>query len=140
MQKKAKFAQVSIEYLIVVGFVTFVIITILGIAFFYSGAIKDRIKTTQINNFANKIISTSESIFYYGKPSKATISVYLPDNVKDINITDNNLYITFQTSSGPNKIAFSSKVPISGTLSSGQGLKKIQIEAQDNYVNISMSN
>lgn len=136
MPRKAKLAQASTEYLIIVGFVTFIIIVILGIAFFYSGGIKDQIKTTQINNFANKIISTAESVFYYGEPSKATVSVYLPDNIKQISLTEDNLIITFQTSSGLNVVAFSSKVKMEGAISISQGLKKIEIIAEEDKVAI----
>lgn len=133
---RRKRGQVSTEYLIIIGFVTFFIISMVGIAFFYSNTIKDRIKVTQINNFANKIISSSESVFYAGKPSKATIFVYLPDNVKKIEIAGD-LIFEFQTSSGTNKVAFSSKVPLSGTLTTSPGLKKIQMEAEEDYVIIS---
>lgn len=132
-----KRAQVSIEYLIIVGFVVAVLIGIISLAFFYSGTIKDRIKMTQINNFANKIISTSESVFYAGEPSKATISVYLPENVKEIEIIENSLVLTFQASSGLNKISFSSQVPISGSININPGLKKIQAVAEETQVVIS---
>lgn len=142
MQKKIKFAQVSIEYLIVVGFVTFVLISILGIAFFYSGIVRDKIKENQINSFANKVISTSESVFYSGAPSKATITAYLPDNVKDISIAEDaggyTLFINFSSGSGLNKRGFSSKVHIeensTSPISHSQGLKKIEITAQSDKV------
>ena len=137
---KIKKSQVSIEYLIIIGFVTFTIIGILAIAFFYSGAIKDKIKTVHIGNYANKIVSTSESVFYAGKPSKATITTYLPDGIKSIEISGNELVITFQTSSGTNKITYLSNVPLSqgaGALSTTQGLKKIEITAQSDWAEIS---
>jgi len=134
---KKKRAQVSVEYLIIVGFVVAVLIGIISLAFFYSGTIKDRIKMTQINNFVNKIISTSESVFYAGEPSKATISVYLPEGVKEIEIIENSLVLTFQASSGLNKVSFSSQVPISGAIDSNSGLKKIQAVAEETQVVIS---
>lgn len=134
---KFKKAQAGIEYLIVVGFVTFIVIGILGIAFFYSNSVRDKIKTTQLSNFANKLISTCESVFYAGEPSKATITAYLPENVDSIEILDNELIFTYQTSTGVNKISFSSNVPISGTLGSSSGLRRIQVLAQQNQVVIS---
>lgn len=131
--KKTKLAQISTEYLIIVGFVTFVVIGILAVAFFYSGMIKDKLKITQVNNYANKIISTAESVFYHGEPSKATISAYLPDNIKDIEILDNSLVISIQLSSGLNRIAFSSNVPIvenvAAPLTHYQGTKNIEVVA-----------
>jgi len=128
-----KSGQVGMEYLVIVGFVTFIVIGILGIAFFYSASIKDRMKAGDIGNFANKITSTAESVFYAGSPSKATISAYLPDNVREIEITGNELIIDFQTSSGINTISFSSDVPMvensSSLLQVSSGIKKIVIVA-----------
>ncbi len=135
---KVKKSQISIEYLIIIGFVTFILISILGVAFYYSGGIKDKIRVVQLNNFANKIISTSESVYYYGRPSKATISVYLPENVREITISENNLFITSQTSSGLEKTSFTSKVPIEGTLSINSGIKKIEIVAEEDKATIGL--
>jgi len=131
---KRKRAQVSIEYLIVIGFVTFVVIGILGIAFFYSNSMSDRIRMTQINSFATKIISSSESVYYAGEPSKATVEAYLPENVEQINISENSLIFTVQTSSGENIIAFSSKVPISGSMESFSGTDRFELSALPDHV------
>jgi len=134
-----KRGQVSFEYLIIMGFVTFIIVGILSMAFFYSNNVKDRIKINQITNYANKIVSTSESIFYAGYPSKATITVYLPENVisVDVNSAEDSIIIAIQTSSGVAKTSFSSNVPISGVLETNTGLNKIQIEAGATEVVIS---
>lgn len=130
-------SQVSMEYIIIMGFVTFVLIGIVGIALIYSNSIKDRIRIVQVYNCADKIISTSESIFYMGHPSKATISCYFPENVKQVEILENSVFITVQTSSGLSKMAFFSNVPISGNINPNQGIKNIQIEAGVNETIIS---
>ena len=135
MHKKK--GQIGIEYLIIIGFVTFVILGIMGVAFFYSGNINDRIRLSQINTFANKVISASESVFYSGTPSKSTISAYLPDGVNEVEIIDNSIVFTVQTSSGINRVSFSSNVPISGAITSSPGLKKLQIVAEQDIVVIS---
>lgn len=133
----ARKAQISMEYLIIVGFVTFIILGILAIALIYSGTIKDRIKLTQITDFANKVTSTADFIYYTGSPSKATVTSYFPKGIESIEITDNSLVFTFQTVTGLNKIGFSSKVPITGTITNNPGIKKIQILAQTSGVLIS---
>ncbi|MCH7568388.1 MAG: hypothetical protein IIA87_03120 [Nanoarchaeota archaeon] len=129
-----KRGQISVEYLIVVGFVTFLIVGILGVAFFYASGIRDEIKINQLNNFANKIISSSESVFYAGSPSKVTINAYLPAGVKVIEITSSELIFDIEISSGLNRISFSSNVPLDDTqgssLSVSEGLKRIEIAAQ----------
>jgi len=142
MEKKRKMeskAQIGIEYMIIAGFVTFIVIVILGLALAYGGSVKDSIRINHVNNYANKILSTSESVFYSGDPSKATISAYLPEGVSSVELIGEDIIITIQTNSGINKIAYSSSVPIflSTNLTSDIGLKKIEITAGEDgaYLN-----
>jgi hypothetical protein len=131
---RCKKAQVGVEYLIIIGLVTFVVSGILLMAFYYSNTSQDTLKVNQLESFGNKIISSAETVFYYGSPAKSTINVYLPEGVSSIEIIDNNLVIGLQTNSGLTKRAFTSKVPISGSLSIGYGLKKIKLEATESGV------
>ncbi len=132
-------SQASIEYLFVIAFVSVIVIAILGIAIIYSSGIKDRIKILQMNECANKLISASESVFYNGKPAKATVSCYLPESIKSIDIAENSLIIGIQLSSGVTRTAFSSKVPIQGNLSAFSGTRNIQISAEENFSSLSMA-
>ena len=136
MNKKS---QAGIEYLIIIGFVTFIVITILGIALYYSSGIKDRIKIIQMSSCANEIISSAESVFYQGNPSKATILCYLPENINQIDIIENSLIFTYQSGSGISKTSFSSKVPISGSLPAFFGTRKIKIFAEEGSASISLA-
>ena len=138
-----KKAQSSMEFLILMGFLTFVIITIVGTGFYYSTTINDRVRSSEISNYANKITSTSEMVFYSGEPSKSTISAYLPDGISNIEIIEDNLVITYSISSGQNKIAYKSMVPIiedfANQLSTVSGVKSIEITANETHAVISQN-
>ena len=138
-----KKAQSSMEFLILMGFLTFVIIGILSVGYYYSNTINDRMKSSQINNFANKIISTAEIVFYAGEPFKLTISAYLPEGIEEIRIIDNDLIITYSLTTGRNVISFSSEVPmienVSAELSSTSGIKNIIIIADANQAIVSQN-
>lgn len=138
MNKKA---QTSMEFLILMGFLTFVIVGIVGVGFYYSSTINDRIKSSQVANFGNKIASSSELVFYSGEPSKSTISAYLPDGVVDIQIIENSIVISHHLSSGVNKISFQSDIPmeenLSAKLSIFSGIKKIVIVANATHAVVS---
>ena len=138
----SKRSQISFEYLIIMGFVTFVIIGIMAVALFYSGGIKDRIKMTQMTNCANKIISSAESAFYAGKPSKATITCYIPEGIVNIEIDNEmELIFTIQTSTGKSATSFASNVRLVNVSSMAElaspGSRKIMLEAQNEWVDIS---
>jgi hypothetical protein len=116
------------------GFVTFILVGLLSFAYFYGSSVQDRIRMTQALNYGNKIISTAESVFYAGEPSKATIEVYLPDGVKEVQISGNEVAVSVRTSTGLNKLVFTSKVPLVGSLQSSQGIKKVELTADSESV------
>ncbi len=140
---KNKSAQSSMELLILMGFLTSVVIGILGVGYFYSNTINDRIKSTEVNNFATKIISTSESVFYSGAPSKSTISASLPENVQNVTIKNNMITIAYRLTSGQNVVSYSSNVPITENISAKitpiSGIKNIVIVANQTNAIISQT-
>lgn len=131
-----KNAQIGMEYLMIMGFLTFILLSTLGIAMYHNNTIRDMISSRQVESMATKIVSAAESVFYAGEPSKVTIVSFIPKGISEINITDNTIFITFQSSSGTNKVSFPSNVPITGTLSIVSGLRNIIIEATSSSVTI----
>ncbi len=126
---KAKVGQISTEYLIVVGFITFFVITLLGVALFYASQVEDSMRASQVEQFAKKVISSAEAVHYAGEPSKSTVSAYLPSGVTGIVILDGEIVFNLSLSSGLNIISFESKVPIEGNISSTEGVKTIEVVA-----------
>lgn len=131
MKKKG---QVGIEYMIIVGFVSFAVIAILLLAFFYSGQIKDSIKLNQAENFAEQLIGSAESVFFAGEPSKTTISLYLPENVDSIVITNDYVTITMRLSTGQNIRSYDTRVPLQGSITTSEGIKKLTLTATETNV------
>lgn len=125
--------------MIIVGFVTFAIMLVLALAFFYSDQIKDMIRLNQVDNFAIQLVNSAESTFFSGEPSKTTVRLYLPEGVKDIVVdsVENSIVITVRTSSGDNVVEYKSRVPIQGTISITQGTKKLSLTATSSYLDIS---
>jgi len=137
IQTTEKRGQISMEYMIVAGFVIFIVLGILGVALFYSNSIKDGITIYNLNNFGQKVSSSAESVFYAGYPSQATITAYLPEGIQSLSIQENSIVAHINTSSGESIIAYSSEVPISGTLSATGGIKTIKLSAGTDQVTIS---
>jgi len=132
-----KKGQVGVEYLIMMGFITLAISGTLLLSEFYIGASQTTIRTNQVESFANKVIESSESVYYSGEPSKTTLDVFLPENVNNITIKNKNLIIEYTTSSGDSIRAFESNVPLNGSIETGRGIKKLKIEAKKDFVKIS---
>ena len=134
--KNLKKGQISIEYLILAGFVAFLIIAVLGVALLYVDKIRDTMRFNELQNFANKVISSSENVYYSGEPSKITFNAYLPAGIRNMEIIGNELVFNVSTSSGEARISFRSNVPIevSGSLGFSEGLKILQVEASQDKV------
>ena len=130
--------QISFEYLIVVSFVVFIVLIILSVALYYITNSRDQIKINQLVTFSNKVISSAESVYYAGEPSKITITAYLPEGVQSIQIQENSLFFEILTSTGSTAIAFPSNVPLDTTLdiTFSEGLKRLTISADANVVHI----
>jgi uncharacterized protein (UPF0333 family) len=133
---KVKKGQISVEYIIIVGFVTFVLISLLLIAYSYSNLSGNQMRYIQTEAYAKKIISSAETVYYSGSPSKATITVYVPAGVSKIELIDNQIVLSVDSQTGTMRTAYSSNVPIIGNFSSSPGIKKIKLEAISNYVRI----
>ena len=132
-----KKAQISMEYLIMVSFVVFIVLSLLGLALFYSSEITDTIKSSQVERFANELTDSAESVYYSGEPSKLTITGFVPAGVNSIEIKEKEIIFNISTSSGVNLRSFSSNVPLTGALSPTEGMKKIKITAESDKVVIS---
>ena len=131
--------QVGIEYMIVIGFVTLAIMSVLTLAYFYSDEIKTNIKLNQVESFATQLIAKSESVFWAGEPSKNTIELYLPENVVSIVLSVDGVLITTKVGAVENVRLFESDVPLSGTIPITPGLKRISLEAQETQTLITVN-
>jgi len=131
---KGEKAQASIEYMIIIAFVTFAIMSVLGLAIFYSGQVKDDIKLNQIENFAIQLINSAESVFFAGEPSKTTVRLSLPSGVSSVNISDEGLFFVVDVSGGQIKRLFESKVPLVGSFDINEGSKSITLTANETHV------
>jgi len=134
---KRKKAQAGVEYMIILGFITFAITLVLVLAISYSGNIKDRVKLNQAENFATQLVNSAESVFFAGEPSKTTVRLYLPEGIQNIEIISDYLVITMKVSTGENKRAYKSRVPIQGNIAIGEGIRKLSLEAKEDYVLVS---
>jgi hypothetical protein len=150
-----KRGQISFEYLMIMGFVVFIIMVLLGIALSYSTSISDRLKVVQIENFAKKIVASSETVFYAGSPSRSTILVDLPEGVKNITVPEpldangygTGILIRYNTAGGLTTSFYESNVPIKiiangcdvgvgNNLCPHKGTRNIVLQAEDEGVDI----
>lgn len=135
--KKNKKAQISMEYIAIVGFVMAVTIPMILIYHNYSGQTRDEIISNQVSQIAKKLVDSAESVYYLGEPSKNTLKVYFPNNIQQITIGNKELVFRIRTRNGLDDIVVVSHVELNGSLSVSSGIHHIKLESKGDYVLIS---
>ena len=132
-----KRGQVSIEYLIVIGFAFFITVPLAIMLFSQSELSKNQINMDEARQTARRIVEESERIYYYGAPSMTTLKVYMPEHMITANVAPRAINFQIQTAGGINDVTEISTVNLTGSLSANSGLHIIRLEVVQGAVNLS---
>jgi len=129
-------SQVSVEYMLVMGFAALMTLPLLLIYYSYSSGASDSVATSQSLQIARKIVDASESVYYLGKPSQTTLKLSFPDKIQSIDLSNKEITMKIKTVNGVTDIIQVSSVNISGNLPTSQGIHIITVKAEEGYVQI----
>ena len=129
-------SQVSVEYMFVMGFAALMTLPLLIIYYTYSSDSANSVATSQALQIARKIVDSSESVYYLGKPSQTTLKLSFPDRIQSINLSNKEVVFKIKTTKGIAEIVQVADVNMSGSLPTTQGLHVLTVAAQDGYVQI----
>lgn len=129
-------SQVSVEYMLILGFATLMVLPLLLIYYTYISDTSDSVATSQALQIARNLVDSSESVYYLGKPSQTTLKVNFPDRIHSTNASGREIVFKIKTKSGVTDIVQVSSVNISGSLPITQGIHVITVKAEDGYVQI----
>ncbi|MBW2996245.1 hypothetical protein KY332_03020 [Candidatus Woesearchaeota archaeon] len=130
-------AQVSMEYLIIVGFVAAITIPLILIFTSHSTEMDEQVISNQVDNIASKIVDSAESVYYLGESSKVTFRVYIPKKINSITIGNNEVVFYVSKLVGVDEVVKYCPVPINGSLSTTAGIYDIVVESKGDYVWVS---
>ncbi len=130
-------AQISMEYMIIVGFVAVITIPLIVIYYTYSSDTNEQITANQVDQIAKKIVDAAESVYYLGEPSQTTVKVYMPNNVIEAAVANREILFRVKAKSGVSDIEQISSVDMSGTLPTTQGIHFIRVKAVAGGVEVS---
>jgi len=134
---KGKKSQISIEYLIIVGFALAMTLPLFIIFHDQSKTINNEITSSQIQKVSDEIITAVDSVYYMGPPSTKTIKVYFPDFVKNVTLNNHSISFWIESSSGDYEVPKWTSATLDGQLRHGGGLHVITIRANENNVTLS---
>ncbi len=129
-------SQISVEYMLVIGFATLMSIPLLIIYYTYYAETNDSVAAGQALQIARKVIDASESVYYLGKPSQTTLKLNFPSNIFSTNLSNKEVVFKINTRNGVTDIVQVSSVNMSGSLPKSQGVHILTLKAEDGYVQI----
>ncbi len=129
-------SQVSVEYMLVMGFATVMTLPLLLIYYEYTSDSSDSVAASQAMQIARKIVDSSESVYYLGKPSQTMLKLNFPENIYSTNLSNKEVVFKVKVKNGVTDIVQVSSVNMSGTLPTSQGIHIITIKADDGFVQI----
>ena len=130
-------AQISMEYLIIVGFVAAITIPLIIIFTTHSTEINEHIISNQADTIASRVVDSAKSVYYLGESSRVTFRVYMPKKVTGITIGNNEVVFYIKKLNGIDEIVKYCPVPINGTISYTTGIHDIVVESKGDYVWVS---
>lgn len=138
MGNAKKEAQISVEYMVIIGFVTVITIPLIIIYYTFTQQSGEEITSSQISQIAKKVVDAAESVYYVGEPSQTTLRVNVPDGVVSANLSSGK-EVVFRVRSGTGEadIVQTTSVNISGSLPINKGTYLVTIKAMPDYVNAS---
>ena len=129
--------QVGFEYLMIFSIVIVLVLILVAYAGQITERNKEEIRISNAIAVVKDIVETANIVNTQGKPTSLTLtSVYIPEGVESINITGKTILMKVRVAGGITDIFAASKADLKGSISNTQGIKKIEIKAEDNYVNI----
>ena len=138
MDRIKKEAQISVEYLFVIGFTTLITIPLILIYYSFTGESNQEITSSQTLQIAKKVVDAAESVYYLGEPSQTILKVSIPDNVIAANLSGGyEVVFKMKTALGTSDIVQSSSVNITGSLPTNRGTYTVTVKAKSDYVEVS---
>lgn len=129
-------SQISVEYMLIIGFATLMTIPLLLIYYTYSSDSSDSVATSQALQIARNIVDSSESVYYLGKPSQTTLKLNFPDKISSIKLENYEVVFQMKIKNGITDVVQVSAVNISGNLPKSQGIHVLTIKAEEGYVKV----
>ena len=128
--------QVSVEYMMIMGFAALMAVPLLIIYYSYTSDSSDSVAVSQALQIARKIVDTSETVYYLGKPSQTTLKLNFPEKISSISLSSKEIVFKIKTKNGITDVVQVSSVNITGSLPISQGIHVVTIKAEDNYVQV----
>ncbi len=122
-------AQVAMEYLLTMGFVLLITLPLIIIYFQETSRLSDTMTNVATERAAAMLTQAADTVYYLGPPSKRTVIIELPDNVRAVELVENALIFNVSTFGGAGQVVAWSVTNLTGNFSVTAGPHRISVTA-----------
>jgi uncharacterized protein (UPF0333 family) len=136
MKKRGEKAQVSIEFLMVVGFALLMTLPLVYIFFRQSETVNTSISSAQVDKVTSEIRDAADEVYYLGSPSKKTLTLFFPEGITQVNLTGNSMTFLVDSANGDYEVVkwtVGNISPVSN-ITTHSGIHHISLESGSDYV------
>ena len=126
--------QVSMEYMLVVGFMFAILVPLLMLYANTQQETQSAIAEGQALRFANTIRDAAERVYYAGEPAQETLLLTLPNGVEGARFDNTTIVYTLRGADGLYDLAISGLAPLNGTLPTRAGQYRVVVKAANETV------
>jgi len=120
------------EFLIVVGFAFLMTIPLIALFYRQSENINSEVTSSQMDKVASEIRDAADEVYYLGSPSKKTITVFIPENLKCINMTGSSIIFRVASPGGDyDLVKWTAANLTTSTFCNLKGIHYVSTEAQE---------
>lgn len=130
-------AQVSMEYMILMGFTLLLIGPLLFLYSQHNADMQDSFSLAQATRAADTIASAAERVYFAGPPSQEQILITIPEGVSSFNIAESSIDVVL--TSGQQATAYTQAQLIPTTIRPAQGRQYVLIQATPGGIQITES-
>lgn len=131
-------AQVSVEFLLVVGMMLLVLTPLWFSMFTSVRQEQEELRISQAKTALSRIVRAADLVYVQGAPASTTIVIYIPAGINSSSLADNETYYRLLFKDIYVDVVEPTRTKLTGQLPTAEGLKTVTIRAEVNgYVNIS---
>jgi len=122
------------EYLFIMGFALLITIPLIILYYTQSSRFAEETASASIERAARQISEAADTVYFLGAPSKRTITVDLPNGIRDTEISGQTVTFTMASSHGQYDQVARTAANLTGTLPKTQGPHVLVLTAQANGI------
>jgi uncharacterized protein (UPF0333 family) len=130
-------AQVSMEYIIIVGFLMVILIPLFMVYSDVSKQTHDKVLVNEFYQVARKAADEVETIYFIGDPARTRVKIFLPADLTNATIENQEIVLTAHVYGNSDEIVVPTKVHMNGSFPMTKGVHNLLLQAKGNWVEIS---